>query len=403
MDRKRREKQTADIVDSRPAGSINRLPSQASPPISAGTELGPYRLTREIGAGGFSVVWRAQHSGTGDVVAIKLPRVAEFVNHLRREALISSRFQDPQVVGIKEVCLDHEPPYLVMPYVAGANLEMPSAPPGPAEIVVALRRFREVVKVVARLHEAGIVHGDLKPGNLRIDEQGWCHVLDLGLARHQVTTRQKSTLRASVMSVTGEKIAGTLEFMAPEVLSGDRPGTPADVYALGITLHTMLCGRPPAFGVSPSELNPYLPPGMTDFLRQMLHPDPAHRPPTAVVLIPALDRFIAVEEACLRRRNGHARRLVFRRRMRILARGISALGWIALAVLLVGVGLPAISEIVPRGSISVGVGIGLIVGVYLFFLGMVMGITTINAWILRIPEKTYKNRAGHPWWTFMMR
>src|SRR5262249_51000155 len=151
--------------------------------------------------------------------------------------------------------------------------------PDPREIVTALRRFRKVAAVVARLHEAGIVHGDLKPGNLRFDPPGNCHVLDLGLARHQVTVRQASTLRASIVSVTGEKIAGTLEFMAPEVMSGARPEQAADVYALGVLLHSMLCGRPPAFGVSPGELNPFLPPGMTDFLRQMLHPDAAGRFP----------------------------------------------------------------------------------------------------------------------------
>lgn len=400
MDVKSRTPDTDPIVDSARVGAGGPPPTVPAFVPVAGQIFGNYRLVEPVGAGGFSIVWRARHVDTGDTVALKLPRVPEFITHLKREALIASRFQDPQVVGILQVFLDHDPPFLVMPFVPGSNLELPDRPPAPEEIVGSLRRFRRIAEVVARLHDAGIVHGDLKPGNIRFDTGNLCFLLDLGLARHQVSVRQNSTLRASVVSVTGEKIAGTLEFMAPEVMSGGRPDRAADVYALGVLLHTMLCGRPPAFGISPAELNPYLPPGATDFLRQALHLDPERRLDSAGSLLPAVDEFISAEERCLRRRNGHARRLVFHRRMRTLARGIKVLGWAALLVLFVAFGLPLLSKL--RLPLDVTLGIGIPAALIAGSIGFLLAVTTLNAWILGIPERTYKNRSGHSWWTFMM-
>ncbi len=380
------------ILDSRaPAATAS-----ASGAPAAGQVLGRYRLLDLVGAGGFSVVWRAENTATGRVVALKLPRNPDFIAHLRREVRIAAIVHDPQVAGILESRLDHDPPFLAMPFVAGTDLALPGHAPPPERIVDAFRAFEKIARVVSRLHRAGVVHGDLKPGNIRVGPDGLVHLLDLGLARHQVSVRQNSTLRASVVSVTGEKIAGTLEFMAPEVMSGGAPGAASDVYALGVVLHALLCGRPPAFGVSPGDLNPYLPPGTTDFLRQMLHADPSMRPPDAGALLPAVDAFIRAEERCLRRRNGHARRLVFCRRMKTLARGVRALGLVASLALLLVFGIPVVKPPAGLGAIAA------MAALPFACIGFLLGVTTINAWILGVPERTYKNRRGHPWWTFMM-
>ncbi len=388
------EPSTDGVIDSRLTHRARGLDIPA-----VGQVVGSYRLLEQIGAGGFSLVWRAEHVTTGEIVAIKLPRVPDFIAHLRREALIGTHFRDPQVIGIIELRLDHDPPFLVTPFVPGSDLQLPDVAPPPEDMVTELRRFRRIAEVVACLHDADIVHGDLKPGNIRFDPAGACFLLDLGLARHHVSVRQSSTLRASIASVTGEKIAGTLEFMAPEVMSGKRPARTADVYALGVILHTQLCGRPPAFGVSPAELNPFLPPGMTDFLRQALHPDPERRLPSAGALLPAVDEFIRAEERCLRRRNGHARRRVFHGRMRTLARGIRVLGCTAVLILLLCFGLPSLEPALPKGGVAMAV---VVSAIPLGFLAFLLGVTTMNAWILGVPGKSYKNRSGHPWWTFMM-
>ncbi len=399
----------AAFAASRALDSTTPVPPPAALP-PAGHVLGGYEILEQVGAGGFSIVMRARQVATGNIVALKLPRVPEFIAHLKREALMSAKIQDPQVVPILEVRLDLDPPFLVMPYIDGANLNLPEAAPAPEWIATELRRFRRIVEVVARLHAAGIAHGDLKPGNIRFSNDLVCHVLDLGVARQQVKTRQLSTLRASIVSVTGEKIAGTLEFMAPEVMSGAPPAAAADVYALGVILHHLLCGKPPAFGVAPDTLNPFLPPRCTDFLRQLLHLDPARRPASAAALLPAIDHFIAAEDRCLRRRNGHARRRVFTARMRTLSRGLRVLAP-ALAFVLVTVFLGRVIAASPAGPSRRQPDFGavdalLIVGSPL--LGLLVAVctllamTTLNAWVMGVPEKLYKNRSGHPWWSFMM-
>ncbi len=371
-----------------------------------GRELGGYRILELIGAGGFSMVFVARKLATDEMVALKLPRSEEFVSHLKREALISARFQDPDVPGILEVRLDHDPPFLVMPFIPGANLPLPAEAPPPSGIVAALRTFRRVAEVVARLHDAEIAHGDLKPGNIRVDATGRCLLMDLGLARQQVAARQLSTLRASVVSVTGERIAGTLEFMAPEVTAGEEPGRAADVYALGVILHHLLCGRPPAFGVSPAQLNPFLPPGTAELLRDMLRHEAPERLGNARDVHPRIDRLIALEERCLKRRNGHQRRRVFQSRMRTLARGMRLMVVLLAAAAALAWGLkvvPALSNVTFHGSGSDFLTILVWAPAYLLsWLSIVLGMTTINAWIFRVPEREYKNRTGHPWWNFMM-
>lgn len=373
-----------------------------------GREIGGYRVEEFVGAGGFSIVFRATRLATGERVALKLPRAEAFVEHLRREAMVSSRFDDAQVVEVREVRLDHDPPFLVMEFIEGADLAIPDGPVAPAEIARAFETFREVAAVVARMHEARVAHGDLKPGNLRMDASGRCHVLDLGVARQQVAARQVSTLRASIRSVTGEKIAGTLEYMAPEVVAGERPGTPADVYALGVLLHFMLCGRPPAFGVSPSELNPYLPPGFETFLRGMLHHDPLVRIQHAGALLPAIEGFIEGEKRCLARPDGHARRRVAMERMRTLARGARGLFWgAAAAVALAGLVLftsaaPALAEYFREPGQDSPLSLLVLPAIALGFVGILIGVTTINAWLWRVPAREYKERPGHPFWSFMM-
>lgn len=371
-----------------------------------GRDLGGYRILELIGAGGFSMVFAARRTGSEELVAVKLPRAAGFVDHLKREALISARFRDPDVPGILEVRLDHDPPFLVMPFVAGTNLPLPAAPPPPRAIVEAFRTFRRIAAVVARLHDAEIAHGDLKPGNVRLDVDGRCRIMDLGLARQQVAARQLSTLRASVVSVTGERIAGTLEFMAPEVTAGDEPGRAADVYALGVILHHLLCGRPPSFGVSPVQLNPYLPSGTADLLRGMLRHDVSARLGSAGEVLPRIDRLIAAEERCLGRRNGHERRRVFESRMKTLARGARLMLFVLAAAGALAWGLkivPVLSRITFSGKTADLMALLFWAPLYLLgWLAIVVGMTTINAWVLGVPERDYKNRRGHPWWNFMM-
>jgi hypothetical protein len=192
--------------------------------------------------------------------------------------------------------------------------------------------------------------------------------------------------------------------MAPEVVAGGRAGMPADVYALGVILHHLLCGRPPAFGVSPSEINPYLPPGFETFLRATLHHDPKLRIARAGALLPAIDGFIATEKRCLARRDGHARRRVTMERLRTIGHAARALFWMAalIAVSCLAVMTPAAAEVARDFEPEAFLGLVLAPGLVLALTGLVLGVTTLNAWLFRIPAKSYKERPGHRWWSFMM-
>lgn len=342
---------------------------------------------------------------------MKLPLVEKLAGHLRHEAAFRRHFHDPQVVEVIEARLDADPPFLVMPFVEGRNLAFPDAAPAALpigeRILRALETFHDLASTVARLHEAGIVHGDLKPGNVLVDGAGRCRLLDLGLARVELRLKRDRPLAQSLVSVDGRSIAGSLEYMAPEVQAGAEPGAAADVYALGVILHGLLTGRPPAFGVSPASLSPYLPPGTEALLRRMLHYDPARRAARAGELAPEIERLLRIERRCAARRNGHERRRVFRSRMQTLRRGLRALLLLAAApaalvcAVLVADGASSGAWVLRGSAMTVGI----LIGSAIFFLcaiAILLGITTINAWILGIPERSYKERKGHPLWSFMM-
>ncbi len=368
--------------------------------LERGMFVSDYELLEKAGAGGFSVVWKAKRPEDSALYAIKVPLVETFVEHLRREADLAGRFRHPRVVEILKVELAADPPHIVMPWVEGKPLELPTSAPPPEKMVTALETVLDLSRVLAALHEAGVLHGDVKPGNVLVDAEGHCHLLDLGLARVQMKTKLGRSLAQSLASVDGKPIAGTLEFMAPEIFEGREPGLAADVYSLGVLLHHALTGRPPAFGVSPQALNPYLPPGFEELLRRMLHHDPAAREANASGVIPDLERMIQLERRCLARRNGHERRRVFLSRVATFKRGARALVVAVLLPVAIAVFVTAASKV--RGSDDV---LGLLAALTLSwmpFVCLLLAITTINAWILGIPEKTYKNRKGHPLWSFMM-
>jgi serine/threonine protein kinase len=368
--------------------------------------LGDLELLAPAGAGGFSLVWKARRQGTGALLAVKVPRVEALLDHLRQEADLGQRLADPEIVPVLEVHLDADPPHLVMPWIEGQPIALPERAPAPTAQRAALLVALDLARILGRLHQAGVVHGDVKPGNVLRDGAGRLHLLDLGLAMVQVAAKLDRTLAQSVVSVDGKSIAGTLDFMAPELYENKTPGFAADVYSLGVLLHHLLTGRPPAFGVSPLALNPYLPPGLEDLLRRMLHHDPAQRIAQASLVVPELEALVAKEDRALARKNGHERRRVFMGRMATLERGLRALVTSAAVFVLIGGGIFAATRVKGGGywpgEVIFVVGMASVAGVFLAFIPLLLAITTINAWLIGVPERTYKDRKGHPLWSFMM-
>lgn len=291
-------------------------------------KLGRYLLGREIGRGGMGVVYRAWQEDLGRWVALKMLRpeavglaVARFV----QEARLAAQVTHPNLVAIYEVGQERGIPFLAMALLEGGSLDGARLPHREAAAAV-----RTAAEAAAEIHRHGIVHRDIKPGNLLRDAQGRLHLGDFGLARGEAGAR---------LSVSGTMV-GTLGFAAPEQIRGRHSeiGPRSDVYALGATLFALVAGRPPFEGPdvvtvaqrATTEEAPPLPGAPRDLdtiCRRAMAKRPEQRYSSAAELADDLRRFLEGEpvkarpEGTLRR----AARRAARRPAWIVAAALAAL------------------------------------------------------------------------------
>lgn len=198
-----------------------------------------YRLGRQLGAGGFGEVREAWDEHLQRKVAIKRLKAARELGHpdvLLREARLAASLAHPAFVKIHAIEEDGSSHAIVMELIAGATLRELIAR-GQVDPATASGLVGQAAAAMAAAHACGLVHGDLKPSNMMVDDGGRLRILDLGLAFHddpQATT--------SVMQLEQQ---GTIAYMAPECLLGQAPGRQSDVYALGVIFYEMLCGERP--------------------------------------------------------------------------------------------------------------------------------------------------------------
>ncbi len=200
--------------------------------------IGPYQAQKLLGAGGGGRVWLA--TGSRGQVALKTARTPDQRAWLLREATVLGRVEHPGIVRLIEHDLQGE--WLAMDYVRGPSLRSWGKDQPLPQLVEAGARIAEAV---AHLHQCGILHGDLKPDNVMVDEQGQPRLIDLGMAR-----------RLADPPPTG--FAGTLGFAAPEILRGEHGGRECDVYSLGALLYHLITRHPPFRDADPAALA-YLP------------------------------------------------------------------------------------------------------------------------------------------------
>jgi serine/threonine protein kinase len=251
--------------------SADFIEQPAAATLLSGRIISHYEIGRLIGSGGMGRVYAARDTELGREVALK---VASFDGEdaqarLRREAQHASRLSHPNICHIYDVGRADGQLFVVMELVSGRSLSdlLREAPLTPAHV----RRYgMEIADALAHAHEHGVTHRDLKSTNVMITAKRGAKVLDFGLAR-MLDTHQIDALSQSQRSLTGEgMIAGTLPYMAPELLRGERGDQRTDIWALGVLLYEMVSGRRPFTGATGFEVS-----------AGILHQEPPPLPSTA--------------------------------------------------------------------------------------------------------------------------
>ncbi len=312
-----------------------------------------YEVLGLLGRGGMGVVYKARQLGLNRLIALKMlpaemPADAPGLVRFRREAEAVARLQHPNIVQVYEVGDWDGRPFFSMEYVEGGNLVLllQRGLPVPRQ---AAQTVEALARAVHYAHQRGILHRDLKPGNVMLTREGVPKVTDFGLAKILQDSGGGPASFAS-HTRTGE-ILGTPSYMAPEQAAGHTrdAGPGADVYSLGAILYEMLTGRPPFEGplvkilhrvlneepVAPARLQPKVPRDLQTVCLKCLEKDAARRYPTAEGLADDLRAFLA-GEAVQARPAGRRERLARWVRRRPTAALLVGVVTVALAGGLVG-------------------------------------------------------------------
>ena len=266
--------------------------------MRSGTVIGRYELIREVGRGGFGVVWEARDRELGRTVAFKALRARGEVAREKRllaEAEVAARLSHPNIVTVLDVGRSEGGVYLIQEFLSGVSLARRLAE-GRLPLREALRVAVEVARGLAHAHAHGVVHRDLTPGNVQLCEDGQVKVLDLGMAA--ALGRRK---------VEG----GTPAYMAPEQAEGAPEDERTDVYALGVLLYRLLTGVPPVKADASGRprfasrgLEVPEAPALATLVEAMLARAPTGRPRDAQVVLEAL---LEIEAALPRGSGGSSR------------------------------------------------------------------------------------------------
>ena len=266
--------------------------------------FGDYELLELIGEGGMGVVYRARQTSLDREVAVKLLAAGpwaskEFIERFRREAQNAARMQHPNIVAIYEVGSAEELHFFSMRLVRGSNLAAEIRREGKLSALRAATFLRTIADAVEYAHCLGVLHLDLKPANVLLDETGTPHVADFGLAR-----RLEQGLAAD-----NDEVSGTPSYMAPEqaTLRSQKITAATDIWGLGAILYELVTGQPPFLGESaqatltlvlesalrsPRQLTPGLPRDLEAIILKCMAREVSERYATARALADDLTRFI---------------------------------------------------------------------------------------------------------------
>jgi serine/threonine protein kinase len=268
-----------------------------------------YELGGLLGHGGMAEVYRAADTRLGRDVAVKvlrsdLARDPSFLSRFRREAQSAASLNHPMIVAVYDTGQDNgvSPPlpYIVMEYIRGKTLREVIQSEGRITAQRATEIVADVCSALEYSHRAGIIHRDIKPGNVMLTPEGAVKVMDFGIARAVAATTSTVTATAAVM--------GTAQYLSPEQARGEAVGARSDLYSAGVLFYELLTGRPPFTGDSPvaiayqhvredpappSTHDPDLPPDLDAVVLKALAKNPDNRYQSALEMREDLERALS--------------------------------------------------------------------------------------------------------------
>jgi serine/threonine protein kinase/tetratricopeptide (TPR) repeat protein len=284
------------------------LPLAADDQLRPGTTVSHYRILEKLGGGGMGVVYKAEDTKLGRIVALKflpqhLANDRAALERFEREARAASALNHPGICTIYEFGEQDGQFFLAMELIEGCSLRALGERGCSLELITDLTC--QAAKALAAAHAAGIVHRDIKSENIMVRKDGYLKLVDFGIARFTGASVDSALL--STAATAPGTLLGTVQYMSPEQVRGEAVSSASDIFSLGIVLYELAAGRHPFTAASPtgvlaaivsetppgaSQLNQAIPPALDGLFRQMLEKD-ARKRPTAVEIQAALSTTLA--------------------------------------------------------------------------------------------------------------
>lgn len=203
-----------------------------------GRKIGQFHIEEELGVGGMGTVYKARDTRLNRHVAIKalhphVLRDSQAYRRFKNEAQVSAQLSNPNVATLYDFIKEKDQSYLIMEYIDGVTIEERLKEEGALSVEETIRLSKQILNGLSEAHRLNILHRDLKPANVMIKAGSYAKLMDFGIARLETATRLTAN----------NKVIGTVEYMAPELLKGKEPSKASDLYAVGVLIYEMLTGK----------------------------------------------------------------------------------------------------------------------------------------------------------------